>query len=55
MRAVIGGNMHKVVAERGGGSTEAGTAAAAVVAAVVVAVPAALPSPSSPSFSHSLH
>ena len=55
VHVVIGGNMHKVVAERGGGSTEAGTAAAAVVAAVVAAVPTALPPPSSPSSSHSLH
>jgi len=56
VRTVIGGNMHKVVAERGGSSTEAGTAAAVVVATVVVvAVPTALPPASSPSSSYSLH
>ena len=54
--AVIGGNIHKVVAERGGGFTEAGTAAAVVVmTAVVVAVPAVLLSASSPSSFYSLY
>ena len=46
---MVDGSIHKVVAERGGGSTEANTAAA-----VVVAVPTALPIPSS-SFYYSSH
>ena len=60
VHAVIDSNIHKVVAKRGGGSTEASTAAAVVAAAVVaaavvVAIPATLPSTSSPSSSYSLH
>jgi len=49
---VVDGSMHKVVVERGGGSTEVDTAAAAMA---VVAVPTALPPFSPPSFSRSLH
>ena len=53
---MVDGSMHKVVVERGGGSTEVDTAAAAAAAAVaVVAVPTALPPFSPPSFSRSLH
>jgi len=53
--AVISGNIYKVVAKRGGGSTKAGPTAAVVVAAVVVvAIPTALPPTSSPS-SYSLY
>ena len=58
--AVIDSNIYKVVAERGGGFTEASTvaavvAAAVVVAVVVVAIPVILPSASSLSSSHFLH
>ena len=54
---MVNGSIHKVVAERGGGSTKVDTAAAAAAVAVVTApaAPTALPPSSPPSFSHSLY
>ena len=60
VHAVIDSNIHKVVAKRGGGFTEASTvaavvAAAVVVAVVVVAIPVTLPFVSFPSSFYSLY
>jgi hypothetical protein len=53
---VVDSSIYKVVAERGGGSTEVDTAAAATVVVAVPATPATLPSfLPPPSFFCSLH